>query len=607
MGRYPALFIFCYCASVVMGGNANAQVKPVEKDTFFLAKQKGLLGRIGKSLSREPEPEPPVKIAVPFEKYSGRPIRSVEVIPLAFNQNMDDTTIKKENLAIRVAKKLHVNTRTSIIRNYLFFKEGDRVLPLLISDNESFLRNQPFIKDALILVDDSDAKDSVDIIVITRDVFSIGGSINANSRSVRSEIREENLGGSGSQLSVSGIYDMDRKPRLGSGAEFIIRNIKGSFVNWTAGLNSFYTAFNSERYEESRYYTLIEKPLVNRYTQWTAAIEASSNNTKNAYVSDSLYKSDYEYKFSKAGVWAGYNIGYKSQKGKDSDKRLRHFVAASTFYHHFEKVPMIYDTVYNYRFANINGVLFSYSLFKQNFYRTNFIYAFGRNEDIPTGLSASLIAGWTNKADRRRPYYGIEFEGNRFSKRGVFSSYIVRAGGYSYQGKLQDINLLLSANYFSSLHKLSEKWRNRNFLSFSYTKQLNFSLNSPLFLRSDFGLPYFSNGLVAADERTTVRFETDFYNLNKLLGFRFGPFLFTDFCFLRPVNQPTSKTDGYSALGGGVRARNENLVFETIELKAYYFPRTIDGMKNFKIDLVTRVRFKFNSNFIRKPDFIMAN
>jgi len=615
MGKSPVLHILIFCTLLNICTQVTAQVKPADSDTFFLAKQKGLLGRLGKSLVKTPETEPPIKIAVPFLKYTGRTIRSVVVFPLGFDQNLDDTLTAKQTLAIRVANRLHKNTRTSIIRNYLFFREGDKFLPLLVSDNESYLRNQPFLQDALIVVvDDDNSRDSVDIVVLTRDVFSIGGSINANTRRIRSELREENLGGSGSEISVSGIYDKDRDPQTGFGAGFIIRNIYGTFLNWAVGYSTFQEAFNSSRYEENVSYARIEKPLVNRYSQWTGAAEISFNKTANAYVADSLYRSDFQYKYKNIDVWAGYNIGYNIKKGKDSDKRLRHFVAVRSFYHYFDKVPKS-DSIYNYNYANLNGVLFSYNLYKQNFYRTNYLYAFGRNEDVPTGLSASVIAGWVNKQDQRRAYYGFEFEGNSFSKKGIFSSFKLRLGGYYNKSRFEDINFLASVYHFTRLRKITPKWRNRNFISFSFTRQLNSSmyletnvpLNGPLFLKSDFGLPYFPSGIIEADERTTLNLETDLYNLNKIFGFRFAPFLFTDFCLLKPINKPLSSTDGFSALGGGIRVRNENLVFGTIELKGYYFPRTIDGMKNWKIDLVTKVRFKFNSNFIRKPDFIEAN
>lgn len=581
---------------------------PASADTFFLAKKKGILGRLGKSISASPEPETPVKISEQYENLKGRIIRSVEILVLGFNQSFDDTATIKDNFFIRIANKVHKNTKLPVIRNHLFFKKGDKLRPLLISDNESFLRNQPFLQDAVIIVSPvQSTEDSVDIVVLTRDVFSIGASLNANTSRVRSALREENLAGTGSELSVSGIYDLDRVPQTGFGAELLFRNIRGSFLNVTAGYNAFQPAFNSGRFEENKTYIMLEKPLVNRYSSWTAYLEVSGYKTFNAYVSDSLYQSDFRYKYNNVDIWAGYNIGGKDKEGRDSYKHLRHFLAIRTFYRKFDAVPGKFNGTFRFDYADINGALFSYSLYRQNVYRTNYLYAFGRYENIPVGMNASIIAGWTNKEDRRRPYFGLEFEGSRFSQRGFFSYYKLKAGGWHKDGKLEDVDLLLSVDHFTRLRKLASRWRNRNFISFSFTRQLNYTINTPLFLKSDFGLPYFRGGTIEADERATFKLESDFYNLNKVLGFRCAPFLFGDFCILKPVNQPLDKSDGFSAFGGGLRVRNENLVFGTIELKGFYFPRTIDGMNNWKAELVTKVRFRYNSNFIRKPDFISTN
>jgi hypothetical protein len=285
---------------------------------------------------------------------------------------------------------------------------------------------------------------------------------------------------------------------------------------------------------------------------------------------------------------------------------LRHFVAGRVFYNKFTRVPAKYDSGYYYRYADMNGALFSYNLYRQNFYRTNFIYAFGRNEDVPVGLSASVIAGWVNIQDTRRPYYGAEFEGSRFSSRKIFSSYKIRGGGYYNKGKLEDINFLISIDHFTRLRTLNSNWLNRNFLSFSFARQLNYSLNSPLILRSEFGLPYFKDTL-SGDERITLKLEVDFFHLKKFFGFRFAPFLFSDVTFLKPTYAKFEKLDGYTAVGAGLRARNENLIFETIELKGFYFPRIANDMKHWKVDLATKVRFRFNSTFIRRPDFVVIN
>jgi len=44
-----------------------------------------------------------------------------------------------------------------------------------------------------------------------------------------------------------------------------------------------------------------------------------------------------------------------------------------------------------------------------------------------------------------------------------------------------------------------------------------------------------------------------------------------------------------------------------IELKAYYFPRTISNMTPLNVSLTTGLRFRYNSQLIRKPDFIQLN
>ncbi len=112
---------------------------------------------------------------------------------------------------------------------------------------------------------------------------------------------------------------------------------------------------------------------------------------------------------------------------------------------------------------------------------------------------------------------------------------------------------------------------------------------------------------INADLRTTVKLESVFYNTDKILGFRLAPFIFTDFSALKPTKASINKSDLYSAIGGGIRTRNENLVFGTVELKGYYFPRTNGDMKGWKVELSTNIRFKYNSTFIRRPGFVNVN
>jgi hypothetical protein len=586
-----------------------AQDVKEKKDTFFLAKKGGLLGKLGKSLSTDPPGPDPVKVVNPFIKYTGKIIRNIEILRLGFERNIYDTTMIKNNFGAIVANGLHKNTTIRVIHNNLFFKQGDKVHPYLLADNERHLRDQVYIQDARILIDSiPDCTDSVDIIVITKDIFSLGGSVDIGSeKKARVQIGNENIGGSGSWLSVSTLYDQERNPKFGYDAEFLKRNIRGTFIDWGVGFKTYRDAFNSGRSEETYLYTHLEKPLVTPYIPWIGALDLSLNRTSNNYLSDSLYNSDFKYSYRNVDGWFGYNFGSQRLLYKNMQTRVRKFIALRTFYQRFTDIPDINHQRYDSRYANIAGMLAAFSIFRQETYRANFIYGFGRNEDVPEGFSASIIGGWTNKEDKIRPYYGLEAKRSHFVKKRFYSTYTFRMGGYVYQKRWEDIDILFNVDHFTGLKKMGRKWFNRNFFSAGFTKQIRPVLNQPLLLNSIFGLPYFRGYPGPSDIRSTVKSEIVFFNMQKFWGFRMAPFIFGDMCMVTPTNLPFTKSDLYSGVGAGVRTRNENLTFGTIELRGYYFPRTLPGMKNYRIELGTNIRFKYNSTFIRKPDFVTPN
>ena len=587
-----------------------AQTVTWEKDSFFLSKKKGLLGKLGRSITTNAVPAEPVKTVNLFKQYQGKIIRTVTVSAVGFNNELNDNTPIKSNFIVKVTDALHANSRKKVIEKNLFFKKGQPLYPLVVADNERFLREQPFLRDALINVFYSPySNDSVDIVVLTRDVFSIGGGGSVSGvDKFNAELSEENFGGSGDRFALYGLFDNERSPSYGWGAEYIKRNIGGSFINWTNGIRTFNRAFNSGRMEESAIYSRLDKPMASRYTAVTGAAEVALNSTTNAYISDSLYSNDFKYSFLNVDLWIGYNIGYKGGRIKDSENRLRHFVAVRGLYNIFQEVPNKYLNEYNFRYADINGGLMSYSLYRQNFYRTNFIYGFGRNEDVPEGLNASLITGYTNTQGYKRPYLGMEFETSKFRPNGSYNTFTFKSGAFRFKNKYQDIDFLMGIDRFTKLNTINNNWYNRNFMSLSFTRQINPFLNQPLFIQSAYGLPYVRNGLVEGETRTTIKMESVFYNLKKIAGFRFAPFVFTDICLIQFQDELFKQTNGYPALGAGLRSRNENLVFGTIELKGYLFPRVPDPtMKNWRVELNTNLRFKFNSDFIKRPEFVTPN
>ena len=612
----PVLPPVFFISLIMLMANVAYSQQPADKtDTFFLVKKKGLLGKLGQSISTSADETEPVKKINPYIRYSGKTIRNIKIVRLGFEREINDTTKYNNNFGAIVANAFHKKTKATVISNNLFFGTGDKVNPFLLADNERHLREQPFMQDALIVVEKiAGNNDYVDVLVLVKDVFSLGGGANVSStKYMQFELKDENLGGSGSKLAFNLLYDYDRKPKTGFGAEFLKRNIKGTFINWTVGFKSYNSAFNSGRNEESVFYSSFEKPLVSPYIHWIGTLDLSLNKTKNNYLADSVYLKDFKYSYQNVDGWIGYVFGHQQELRKHQQSRLRKFIAIRGLYRHFSFLP---DTVikrFDYRYTDITGVLASASIFRQDFFRTNFIYGFGRNEDVPEGFNLSLIAGWINKKDsiannvRSRPYYALEGIRSHLNKKGFFSTYTLRIGGYAYKKNWEDLDILLNVDHFTRKKKIGNKWYYRQFYSAGFTRQILPVLNQPLYLNSIFGLPYFNNGSIQADLRCTAKTEAVFYNLTKFLGFRFAPFIFGDVCLIKPTKEKFSQSELYSAIGAGVRTRNESLVFGTIELKAFYFPRIIQDMGNWRVELSSNIRFKYSNILIRKPDFIVAN
>ena len=586
-----------------------AQDNPAKNDTFFLAKKKGLLGRFGKSISHTLPDEAPVKIENPFLKYKGKIIRSIESIQLGFQYDIDDTTRIKNDFGVRVAKTFHKNSTKNVIEKNLFFKKGDILSPYLLADNERYLRELVYIKDARILVEFTVGNsDSVDVVVLTKDIFSIGARLNISSKDKgRIELREENFMGSGSRVLVSGYYENPRSPKTGIGAELIKRNIAGSFIDLVTGYQDYRNAFSSDRSQETVFYTRLEKPLVTPYIPSTGALEFSYQRTRNVYNTDSAYRDSIKYIYYTLDAWFGYSLDSKRSLYENKEIRVHRFIAIRGFRQFFQSIPTIYKMQYDSRFTDFTGALVSLNIFRQVFYKSNFIYGFGRKEDIPEGFSAAITAGYVKKENKKRPYSGIDLSLANFRKKGLYVSYTLRVGGYFYRKRFEDIDFLFDVNHFTRLRKLNANWYNRVFMSTGITAQANPVLNAPLYLNSNFGLPYFRNGTLTSDLRATAKVESVFYNTTKILGFRFAPFVFGDAILLKPSKLNLNRSDIFTAIGGGVRTRNENLTFGTIELRGYYFPRINGEMKRWKIELNSSIRFKFRSSFISRPDFIIAN
>ena len=602
---------------IVVPYTLQAQPPPIPKqDTiFFLAKKEGLLGKLGKIVSVNnpitllPQ-EGILKNATKFEPYREKIIRNIYVRQLRFNNNINDTSSDLSSFFSTLGDALHTETKERIIRNNLFFTEGDVLYPNLLADNEKLLRDLSYLQDARIsILDLNSNKDSVDIVIFSKDVFPIGGSASeVAADKARFELNDDNLFGMGNRIQIQNLLDAKRAPAVGFGIEFLKRNIAGSFVNLTFGYQSQNPAFNSGRREEKAIYIKGELPLVSPYHAITGGFEISTNKTMNRYVGDSLFKAVYQYNYRIIDLWAGYSLGAKKQLKFNFASRLKKLIAVRLMHRDFLSVPLITASYYDSRYTNLKGILTSFNVFEQDFFHTNFIYGFGRNEDVPEGFNLSFTGGWTSREDFSRAYFGFDYQRNYFNRKSTYLNYTFKAGGYYNKSRLEDITLLTSIELFTRLRRLGTgTWYSRHFLSGSLTQQINTFLNDPVRLSSIYGLPLLQNPLTRSSGRATINAETVFYNTWKFFGFSFAPFTFANISYLKNTGREALTGEIFSTVGAGVRTRNENLVFGTMEMKVNYFPKTVATMNQWNITFTTDLKFRYITELIHRPEVVMVN
>lgn len=539
-----------------------------------------------------------------YQSFTGLKIRNIDIKRIPFGASFADTTQVLENTLTHLANKLHHLTRIQVIKKNLFFGVYDTINPYLLADNERYLRDLSYLRDADFKIIRVAGTDSADVVVVTKDLFSLGGAVNSLGLDVSNvEVREDNIRGSGNAAVLYLSYDENRTKNLALGGELIRRNIDQTFITQTVGYQSYYNSVRAPRQENYFYYNL-NKPLLNRYTKFTYELDVSYHSTSNRYNTDSIYNSDFRYRYSQFEGWLGYNINGRKFSPADESKKLRLLSGVRVVSRNFNIIPEKYKKNYNWEYANLGAVLASFTFYRQNFFKTQFVYGFGINEDIPEGLLFTFTSGYTIKEDLSRPFIGVNFQQYGFIKNKNYLDYTLRFEGYLNKKRIEDINLLASINYFDQLKPINGKWKQRFFLSLSAARQINSVLNEPLFLNSSFGLAEYGKDYRGGDIRISSRAESVFFSPWSLAAFRFAPLLSVNVTAFAPAD---SRISLFSSIGAGIRTRNESLIFGTIELKGNYFPN-----KNFygdylTVDLSTNVAFKYRRNFLEKPNFIQIN
>ncbi len=500
------------------------------------------------------ENDPPRSVETYFSSYSEMKIRSVRIMKLEpFGTTINDTTLTHEGWLGKGLNALHINTRNRIIRNNLIFNTGDPIDPMILAENERILRSLPFINDARILVSRAGV-DSVDLLVITRDVFSMGFDMMLNDLNEgRIEFFDRNFLGAGHEWENHFLWDGDRNTKTGYEGIYRINNLWGSFVH--ARLN-YYNAFGKKNYGLH-----LSRNFLTPRTRYAGGAQVK-------YVHDFIPNDttglpeevDYTYQ----DYWLGRSFLL------NPGNRSRVVVAGRFISNRMIRRPEIMRTSF-YKYHTKNLLLGSLTFSRENFFTSHLIYNYGRTEDISYGTRLELTGGLEINEFNTRGYTAVHVAGGKEYPAVGYVAAGLSAGGFIRDGMFEQSLFQVKASYFSPL-LIAGKYRVRNFIDLDYTLGIRRFTDESLSASNDYGIRGLSSDSLRGTKRLALNLESVAFSPFTLYGFRFAFFAWTDMALVGSEPGRIIPAEWYGGLGVGVRIRNSSLVFETFQIRLAYYP-----------------------------------
>ena len=531
----------------------------------------------------------------PYLKYEGKIIRKIEIVtydPFGFSVN--DTNKREINPLQKIGNHYHVTTRDKIINNLLLFKDNDPIDLFIINESERILRQAAYINDARIYIAKINNSDSVDIKIMVQDRWAIDAPVSGNLSGGHLRLRDRNILGLGQR------YEQYIAYNINGNYEFTGRNTIANIGHSFISSDIFYTKTN--------YMTRIgfdfNRPFYSPLTKWAGGISGTNTSDTYQYV-DTVEKANkkLDLNYYSSDVWIAKNV--HPITGKRVNRRVSNLIVALRYAQtHFDNRPSFsIDT----SFTNVNTSLYLGSLgfALSKFYRDQFIFRFGANEDVPEGLIVQYLYGVLYKEQTGIRYYtGFDISrGKHWQNVGYFSGNV--AYGTLFNVSVPNNSTFnIGAMYFSDLLR-GRKWYFRQFLYLKYINGINKSIYEKITLRSD-ELYGFDSGSLKGKSKIVVNLEGVTYAPYNIIGFKFAPVLLMGFGMLETDSIKLFTGHVYQAYSVGLLVRNENLLTSSFKITYGVYPYIPAGSsKNFKFNPFISFTLKVRSFLFSKPSIVV--
>lgn len=527
-----------------------------------------------------------------FRAYQNKVIRSIRIIKLKpFGSSIYDTTYVEHSGIIKAINNLHMQTREAVIYSYLQFSEGDRLDPVKISDNERIIRAVPIFEDARFIIQRI-SRDTVDIIMVVKDIFPLGADLKVNSINSGSiRLYHRNILGLGHQLGQSFVYDNQYSPSfyLGDGA-YIIRNIKRTFTDFSlAWVN---TPLNK------RIGIDLQRPFITPEINFAGGLTITYNQ---AWLYNNRSVEKYRYSNRLFDTWAGYAVIINRLKSISSRRQQIAFTGRLYQLDYYD--APLFSFLNMPPFVNTNRLLFAFNILRSEYYSTNMLYGYGRTEDIPYGHKAEVVFGLEKTELEERMYTALKLSFLKPTSIAGLVGVDFQIGGYLKDGYYEDGVLKSQFKLISPLVKVGHN-SIRNFGFIGYTTGLERSVPGSISINDGNSGNLFNRYDFLGYQRIRGRIESVIFTPHYFFGFRFAPFAYAEAAVIAPNGQRFVNQTIYPAIGAGIRLRNENLVFSTFQVSLTWHPIAPENISQFEFLFSDFPGTGLERYLINKPEIV---
>ncbi|MCZ6520436.1 MAG: hypothetical protein O6848_02935 [Bacteroidetes bacterium] len=590
--------------------------KTIKKDLYKHKMTKMLyktLFRIKHSDTTNLQKEKEAKDKNPYLLYHGKVIRNIHIQRMeVFGTDIRDTTKVPDHGFLKTANSLHVKTEKNIIRHNLLFREGMLLDASEIKHNERVIRSLRFIKDARIYVVPSDSNEYfVDLIVVTKDVYPISFGVSARGvDEFKFALNHINILGFGHEMDNEFQFNKIEEQEFGYDGAYRIPNIRGTFVTGEVR----YANTVTEDFTGIRFFRNFITPDIKN----AGGIEISTQRLRQIKQLNDTTFVRFNTKVELQDLWLGRSYrSFYDPPVIHVKERLRLVVAGRVSRKHYVTRPVVSaDTNKTYR--NTTLFLASVGMSHRSYFKDRLIFAFGRTEDVPLGYLSELTGGYESGEFFDRWYSGI-----RVSKGGYFRNHgylngAIEIGGFIKQRRFDQGVLSGRLLFFNHLYQLGNS-QLRLFINLRYLlgiRRFDDELVSIglrrfedvfLSINDRNGIRGLESSRLIGQQKFVINTETVLFTPLNIIGFQLALAVFADLGWINPNDVAPFSGGFYQGYGVGFRFRNDNLAFNTFQIRIGFYPGEPIDADGFAVDFGSIPRLNLNDFDVRSPSILEFN